>query len=73
MEYKSMSEILADLKKYNDTHSRSLTYGKYVQMLEQEDEKKAEQVKKRKKVRTRNDQPRKKEDTKKLCTNRKKG
>lgn len=51
MEYKSMSEILADLKKYNDTHSRSLTYGKYVQMLEQEEKKKAERVKKRKKVR----------------------
>ena len=73
MKHKSMREIMADLKKYNETHSRSLTYGKYVQMLEQEEKRKAEQAKKRKKVRTRNDQPRKKEDTKKLCTNRKKG
>lgn len=48
MKHKSMREIMADLKKYNETHSHSLTYGKYVQMLEQEEKKKAEQAKAKK-------------------------
>lgn len=59
---KSMREIMAELKVYNETHERSLSYGKYIQMLEQAEKQKAEQVKKRKRVRIGNDQPRKEEN-----------
>ncbi len=45
MSNKSMQEIMAELRAYNETHSHALSYGKYIQMLEQEGKQKAEQRK----------------------------
>lgn len=39
-EHKSIHQILKELKEYNDTHEHAYSYGKYIQMLDQEDKKK---------------------------------
>lgn len=42
-----MNDIMIGLKKYNDTHEKSLSYGKYVQMLAEQDKQLSEQGKKK--------------------------
>ena len=65
---RSMTEIMRDLKHYNDIHEKSLSYGKYVQMLERQEQAKSEQGK-RKKVKAGNDKSRKEKNIKRLCSN----
>nr|DAO88784.1 MAG TPA: hypothetical protein [Caudoviricetes sp.] len=43
-----MREILKELKIYNDSHEKALTYGKYVQMLENPKKKSVEQGRQKK-------------------------
>lgn len=65
---RTMNDIMIGLKKYNDTHEKSLSYGKYVQMLERQEQAKSEQGK-RKKVKAGNDKSRKEKNIKRLCSN----
>ncbi len=45
MKKRTMAQILKELKEYNDTHEKSLSYGKFVKLLAEQEQNDSEKSK----------------------------